>query len=342
MYKLIRPILFLMNPERAHNFTIKALNIVSHIPFANSIIKWCYSPKSPTLERNLFGLKFKNPIGIAAGFDKNAACYNQMANFGYSFIEIGSVTPRPQEGNKKPRCFRLPKDKALINRMGINNNGVNSAANNLKKNPPKLIIAGSLSKNSFTPNEEAYKDFEKSFSLLYDFVDMFVLNISCPNVKNLAKLQDTDTLKEIIEHLLSQRLFYDTHKPILLKLSPDLDEAQVDEIVDLVLSCGLDGIVACNTTNSRDKLTTNQSVIDAIGNGGLSGAPLFERTLERVKYIYEKTEGKLPIIASGGVMTPIQAQQLLEAGASLVEVYTGFIYNGPSFAKKIINHLKKC
>lgn len=342
MYKLIRPIIFfLFTGEQAHNLTMALLKVLRYIPLSGCIMRWIYNYKNPKLEREVFGIKFKNPVGLAAGFDKNGDMYNDIANLGFSFIEIGSVTPKAQPGNPKPRCFRLPKDKAIINRMGINNNGVKYTVEYLKKHTPKCVIGGNLSKNSTTSNEDAPKDYEKSFALLYDFVDYFVLNVSCPNVKNLCKLQDIGSLSEIIDRLLTLRRYYDDYRPILLKVSPDIPEAQLDDIIDLVLVSGLDGVIATNTTQSREGLKTSKDEVDAIGNGGLSGAPLFERSLERVKYISKKTEGQLPIIAVGGIMTPDQAYQMLQAGASLVEIYSGFIYNGPGFVKKINKYLAK-
>ena len=342
MYKiLIRPILFLFNPEVAHKITFALLKIARYIPGMTTLIRWIYSPNSKGLEREVFGLKFKNPVGIAGGLDKNGEYYNDLANFGFSFIEIGSLTPKPQDGNPKPRCFRLVKDKAIINRMGINNKGVKYAVNTLKNRQRKVIVAANLSKNATTPNEIAYKDLEKSFSILYDFVDMFVINVSCPNVKNITALQNITNLSEIIDSLNQIRTFNDESRPILLKISPDLTIEQLDEILELAMISGIDGIVATNTTTTRTGLTTSQQTIDKIGNGGMSGAPLYAKSLEYVRHIHQKTEGLLPIIAVGGIMTPEQASEMLDAGASLIEVYSGFIYNGPGFAKKIVKHLRK-
>lgn len=342
MYKhIIRPILFSFTAETAHAITFIALKILRFIPGAQFIVKSLYSLDTPSLEQTIFGLKFKNPIGIAGGLDKNGEFYNDLANFGFSFVEIGSITPLEQPGNPKPRLFRLIEDEAIINRMGINNKGVRYVVNNLKDNPPKdVIVVGNLSKNTTTPNELASKDFEKSFAILYDFVDMFVLNISCPNVKNLTGLQDISVLSEIIDKLITQRRYNDEHRPILLKLSPDLSREQLDQILDLALSSGLDGIVACNTTKSREGLIADEQTLKDIGEGGLSGAPLFQRSLDFVKYIHEKTNGIIPIIGVGGIMTPDQAVEMLNAGASLIEVYTGFIYNGPMFIKKTLKKLR--
>lgn len=342
MYKVLRPIIFsLFQPEQAHHITLQLIKIISYIPFSKSIIKTFFSYKNPKLEREVFGIKFNNPVGLAAGFDKNGDMYNHLANYGFSFIEIGSLTPSKQDGNPKPRCFRLVKDNAIINRMGINNNGVKYAVEYLKKHKPNCIIGGNISKSTGVSNENAPRDYEKSFAILYDFVDYFVLNVSCPNVKDLCKLQDINMLSEIIDRLLTLRRYFDDYKPILLKLSPDIPLEQLDEIIELVLISGLDGVIATNTTQSREGLNTSQQEIDSIGNGGLSGAPLFKKSLERVKYIYKKTEGLLPIVAVGGIMSPEQAKEMLDAGASLIQVYSGFVYNGPSFVKKINKYLAK-
>lgn len=342
MYKhFLKPILFRFNPETAHNLTFKGLSILRHIPFAHSIIRAIYKKDSPSLEREVFGIKFPNPVGLAGGLDKNGEYYNDMANFGFGFVEIGSLTPLPQDGNAKPRCFRVPGDKALINRFGINNKGVRNAVEHLKKVRPEVIVAANISKNTSSINEEAAKDYEKAFGLLYDFVDMFVVNVSCPNVVGLTALQDISFLGEIVDKLLDLRMYYDTYKPILLKVSPDLSHQQLDEIIDYCLRSGIDGIVAGNTTRSREGLTSiSQEKIDAIGNGGMSGAPVHKKNLELVKYVHTRSEGRLPIIGVGGIMSPEQAKAMLDAGASLIELYSGFVYEGPALIKNIINYLE--
>ncbi len=342
MYKeLIRPILFSFNPETAHTLTFKGLSVLRHIPFAQSVVRALFKKEYPKLEREVFGIKFPNPVGLAGGLDKNGEFYNDMANFGFGFVEIGSLTPLPQDGNAKPRCFRVPGDKAIINRFGINNKGVRNAVEHLKKTRPEVIVAANISKNTSSINEEAARDYEKGFGLLYDFVDMFVVNISCPNVVGLTALQDITFLSEIVDRLLDLRMYYDTYKPILLKVSPDLSREQLDDIVDYCLRSGIDGIVAGNTTRSRDGLTSiSKEKIEAIGNGGLSGAPLYAKNLELVKYLHAKSEGKLPIVGVGGIMSPEQAQEMLDAGASLIEVYSGFIYEGPSIVKNINSYLE--
>ena len=342
MYKhLLKPILFRFNPETAHNLLFSFLSFLRHVPFAGSVIRAIYKKDSPTLEKEVFGLRFPNPVGLAGGLDKNGEFYNDMANFGFGFVEIGSLTPKPQDGNPKPRCWRVPGDKAIINRFGINNKGVKNAVKHLKKERPNVIVAANISKNTTSINEDAAKDYETSFGLLYDFVDMFVINISCPNVVGLTALQDITFLSEIVDKLLALRMYYDEYRPILLKVSPDLSHQQLDEIIDYSLRSGIDGIVAGNTTRSRDGLTTiSQQKIEEIGNGGMSGAPIHQKNLELVRYVHKQSEGKLPIIGVGGIMTPEDAKEMIDAGASLVEIYTGFIYEGPALVKNIIKHLE--
>ncbi|MBE6236056.1 MAG: quinone-dependent dihydroorotate dehydrogenase [Bacteroidales bacterium] len=342
MYKhLLKPILFRFNPETAHNLLFSFLAFLRHVPFAGSIIRAIYKKESPKLEREVFGINFPNPVGLAGGLDKNGEFYNDMANFGFGFVEIGSLTPLPQDGNARPRCFRVPGDKAIINRYGINNKGVKNAVEHLKKHRPEVIVAANISKNTNSINEDAGKDYEKAFGLLYDFVDMFVVNVSCPNVVGLTALQDISFLSEIVDRLLDLRMYFDNYRPILLKVSPDLSHQQLDEIIDYCLRSGIDGIVAGNTTRSRDGITSiSKEKIEEIGNGGLSGAPLHKKNLELVRYVHTKSEGKLPIIGVGGIMTPEQAKAMLDAGASLVEIYTGFIYEGPALIKNIIRHLE--
>ncbi len=342
MYKhLLRPILFRFNPETAHNLTFKGLSILRHIPFAQSIVRAIFKKEYPKLEREVFGIRFPNPVGLAGGLDKNGEFYNDMANFGFGFVEIGSITPLPQDGNAKPRCFRVPGDRAIINRFGINNKGVKNAVEHLKRVRPEVIVAANISKNTSSINEEAARDYEKGFGLLYDFVDMFVVNISCPNVVGLTALQDITFLSEIVDRLLNLRMYQDNYKPILLKVSPDLSHQQLDEIIDYCLRSGIDGIVAGNTTRSREGITSIPvEKIEAIGNGGMSGAPLYPKNLELVKYVHAKSEGKLPIVGVGGIMSPEQAKEMLDAGASLIEIYSGFIYEGPSLVKNINNYLE--
>lgn len=336
MYKhFLKPILFRFNPETAHNLLFSLLSILRHIPFARQILRSIYKKEYPTLEKEVFGIKFPNPVGLAGGLDKNGEFYNDMANFGFGFVEIGSLTPQPQDGNPKPRCFRVPQDKAIINRFGINNKGVKNAVEHLKKVRPEVIVAANISKNSTSINEDAAKDYESGFALLYDFVDMFVVNVSCPNVVGLTSLQDITFLSEIVDRLLDLRMYYDEYRPILLKVSPDISREQLDDIIDYSLRSGIDGLVAGNTTRSRDGLSIPQEQIEKIGNGGMSGAPVHKKNLALVKYIHEKTGGKLPVIGVGGIMSAQDAKEMLDAGASLVEIYTGFIYEGPALIKNI-------
>ena len=342
MYKhILKPFLFCFNPETAHNMLFGTLKALRYVPFAGSFIRGIYKRETPSLEKEVFGIHFPNPVGLAGGLDKNGEFYNDMANFGFGFVEIGSLTPQPQDGNPKPRCFRVPGDRAIINRFGINNKGVKNAVEHLKKVRPEVIVAANISKNTTSVNEDAAKDYESSFALLYDFVDMFVVNISCPNVVGLTALQDMNFLSDIIDRLLSLRMYYDEYRPILLKVSPDLSHEQLDEIIDYSLRSGIDGIVAGNTTRSRDGLTSiSPEKIEAIGNGGMSGAPVHKKNLELVKYVHTRSEGKLPIIGVGGIMSPEDAQEMIDAGASLVELYSGFIYEGPGLIKRILKHFE--
>ena len=341
MYKhILKPILFRFNPETAHNLLFSGLAFLRHVPFARSIIRAIYKKEAPSLKKEVFGITFPNPVGLAGGLDKNGEFYNDMANFGFGFVEIGSLTPQPQDGNPKPRCFRVPQDRAIINRFGINNKGVRNAVQHLKNERPEVIVAANISKNTSSINEDAAKDYESAFALLYDFVDMFVVNVSCPNVVGLTSLQDISFLSEIVDKLLDLRMYYDEYRPILLKVSPDLAKEQLDDIIDYCLRSGIDGLVAGNTTRSRDGLTISQEKIEKIGNGGMSGAPVHKKNLELVRYIHARTEGKLPIIGVGGIMSAEDAQAMIDAGASLVEIYSGFIYEGPALVKKIIKHLE--
>ncbi len=342
MYKqLIRPILFKLSPERAHNITLRMLGVARMIPLLGKALRLFFKYDDPSLRRNLFGLEFPNPVGLAAGIDKNGDHYNELAWFGFSFIEIGSLTPEPQDGNPRPRLFRLPQDRALINRMGINNKGMLHAINRIKSDPPRTIICASIAKNSSSASEaDIVNDYKKAFSYLYDFVDMFTINVSCPNVEGLQHLQDVSYLSDLVDPLLDLRVCYDTYKPLLVKVSPDIPHEELDEILNYCLISGIDGIVAGNTTTSREGLTTPREKVEKIGNGGLSGAPLFERSLALVRYIHDKTEGRLPVIGVGGIMNADQATQMLQAGASLIEICTGFVYEGPSAVKNILKNLK--
>ncbi len=341
MFKILKPILFSFSPETAHNLIVGLLKFLGYVTIFSPFLRLIYRYNSPKLEREVMGIKFSNPVGLAAGFDKNGDIYNQLYDFGFGFVEIGSLTPSEQVGNPKPRCFRLVNDNAIINRMGINNKGVKHAVSNLKAKRSKTIIGANIIKSTASSNEQAPNDYEKSFAQLYDFVDYFVVNVSCPNVKGVTKLQDITSLSEIIDRLTTLRKYFDEYRPILLKVSPDLEKEQLDEIIDLILVSGMDGIVATNTTTMREGLITPADRVDFIGDGGLSGAPLYKRSLDVVSYINKKTNGQLPIIAVGGIMTPKQAKEMIDAGASLIQIYTGFIYNGPGLVKRILKYLAK-
>jgi dihydroorotate dehydrogenase len=335
MYKsIVRPLLFTVNPEKIHHVIVSVLKLGYKIPVLSNFLKWNYTVKSPLLERDFLGMKFNNPVGFAAGFDKDAEVYNPLSMFGFSYVEIGTVTPKSQPGNPKPRMFRLKADSGLINRMGFNNKGVENAVKNLKK-PHKLIIGGNIGKNTSTPNENAVEDYHTTFSELYDHVDYFVVNVSCPNISNLAKLQDKDSLIEILKSLNERRQTKDKKKPILLKISPDLNTKQIDDVIELYYENLIDGIVATNTSITRDNLNESQDSMKRIGNGGLSGAPLTKKSTEIIRYISTKSDSKIPIIGVGGINSVNDAIDKIEAGATLLQIYTGFIYNGPGFVKKI-------
>lgn len=343
MYNLLRSLLFLFDPEKVHYFSMNSLKFFSRIPFVRSIIKGMFKPKR-NIPYSIFHIQFSNPVGLGAGFDKNAKYLRELEALGFGFVEIGTVTPLPQAGNDKPRLFRLPKDKALINRMGFNNDGADVIVERLKKrrlttDDRKLIIGGNIGKNKITPNEDAWKDYEICFNKLHDHVDYFVVNVSSPNTPGLRELQEKDSLKKILTNLQIENLKFKIQKPILLKIAPDLSWEQIDDVIDLALEIKLDGLVAANTTINRQKLRTPASRLQTIGAGGLSGLPVKVRSTEIVKYIYQKTNGQIPIIASGGIFTAEDAQEKINAGASLVQVWTGFIYEGPSIVKKICNQL---
>jgi dihydroorotate dehydrogenase len=290
----------------------------------------------PLLKTDFLGIQFSNPVGLAAGFDKNAEVYSEFQAFGFSFIEVGTITPLGQPGNPKPRSFRIQADRGLINRMGFNNRGAEMAAGNLARKRPKgLVLGGNIGKNTLTPNERAAADYEAVFRTIYQGVDYFVVNVSCPNITDLRALQDQDSLEAILGRILKIREEMDVVKPVLLKISPDLNDRQLDETLDIVSRLGLDGIVATNTTISRKGLKTPEKRIRAIGDGGMSGAPLTGRSLEMVRIIHEKTGGRLPVIAVGGIMSVRDAMNMIEAGATLIQLYTGFIYEGPGLVRKI-------
>ena len=336
MYKaIIRPILFSFDPEKIHHFTFSLIRNLSKLPGMKALFKSLYLVEDKSLERELFGLKFKNPVGLAAGFDKNAVLYNELANFGFGFIEIGTVTPKAQEGNPKQRLFRLKEDKGIINRMGFNNEGLEAAIAQLKKNKGQLIIGGNIGKNTQTKPEDYTKDYLECFNALHPYVDYFVLNVSCPNVGSHAKLNDKDYLLELIGAVQKANLTFSDQKPILLKIAPDLNNNQLDEIVELIAETNLDGVIASNTSTDRNNLKATDECLSEIGNGGLSGQPIKEKSTRVIKYLTEKSNKAFPIIGVGGIHSVEDALEKLEAGADLVQIYTGFIYEGPKLIKAI-------
>jgi len=390
MYNLLRRLLFCFPTETVHHFSMNMMKMGCSLGVIRKTISAQFAPANNTLSKELFGLRFKNPVGLAAGFDKNALYLTELEALGFGFVEIGTVTPKPQAGNDKPRLFRLPEDKALINRMGFNNDGVQVVALRLKEwrekqaasyklqaangkrqsaignkqlpdknrstqpedthspftiHHSRLIIGGNIGKNKVTPNEDAWKDYEICFRALFDCVDYFVVNVSSPNTPGLRELQEKDSLRKILSHLQTinqQESGEETDrkpKPILLKIAPDLTPQQIDDVIDLAMEIKLDGLVATNTTISRELLQTTGQQLETIGAGGLSGAPVRKRSTEIVRYIHEKTNGQLPVIASGGIFTAADAKEKLAAGASLVQVWTGFIYEGPAIVKNICNGL---
>ena len=336
MYKsIIRPFLFAKSPENAHHFTFRWVKRLFKLPGAKTIANSLYNFKDESLVTECFGLKFPNPVGLAAGFDKDAVLFNELASFGFGFIEIGTLTPVGQPGNPQPRLFRLPQDESLINRMGFNNGGAEDAIERLKKRSANVIIGGNIGKNKITPNEEAVEDYKKCFHALYDHVDYFVVNVSSPNTPNLRALQEKEPLKALLQTLQEERKSFSTTKPILLKIAPDLTDEQLDDIIEIMEETKLEGLIATNTTISRDGLNTSDAEIDAIGPGGLSGKAVKVRSTEVIRYLSTKSAGAFPIVGVGGIQTAEDAIEKLEAGASLVQVYSGFIYEGPSMLKKI-------
>jgi dihydroorotate dehydrogenase len=341
MYKLfIKPLLFKFNPETAHHFTFSILKNIHFIPFVKQILRSLYVFENEKLVVNVFGLNFKNPVGLAAGFDKDGKLINELANFGFGFIEVGTVTPLSQAGNDKPRLFRLPTDEAIINRMGFNNQGVKALVEKLKNVNADVIIGGNIGKNKITPNENAADDYEKCFIELFEWVHYFVVNVSSPNTPNLRELQEKEPLQNLLVKLnnLNTKLAdrkQGKRKPILLKIAPDLTTGQLDDIIEIVRFSKIDGIVATNTTVTRHNLKTESSKVEQIGNGGLSGKPVKSRSTEIIRYITQKSNGTIPIIGVGGIHSPEDAKEKLAAGASLVQIYTGFIYEGPSLIKEI-------
>lgn len=338
LYKnLVFPLLTKFDPERIHYFAMDCLKLACSIPGVKKLLKKNLEVKSASLNRNFLGLDFKNPVGLAAGFDKNALWIDELDCLGFGFIEIGTVTPKPQEGNPKPRLFRLKKDEALINRMGFNNGGVEEVVKNLKKRNSKIIVGGNIGKNKLTENEDALSDYLITFKGMVDYVDYFVVNVSSPNTPGLRDLQEKEPLKKILAALQIENQKH--KKPVLLKIAPDLTDSQLDDIVEIVTETGIAGVIATNTTLSRANLITDNAEVENIGAGGLSGKPLKDRSTQVIKYLSQKSGGNFGIIGAGGIYTAQDAKDKLEAGASLVQVYSGFIYEGPSIAKNINKEL---
>lgn len=338
MYQIvIKPFLFLFSPERAHYLTLFLFRMLLAIPLVGYLLKKGFQVKDKRLERTVFGLKFDNPVGLAAGFDKDGKYYDTMAALGFGFIEVGTVTPKGQIGNPQPRLFRLPLDGGVINRMGFNNEGVDALVERLiqKGKPENVIIGGNIGKNKVTPNEQATDDYVHCFEKLFPYVDYFVVNVSSPNTPNLRDLQEKEPLTKLLSHLQALNFKKSNAKPILLKIAPDLSNAQLDDILEIVEKTKIAGVIATNTTISRDYLKTKTTKIQKIGNGGLSGAPLTQRSTEVIRYLHEQSNGKLTIIGVGGIGSAKDALEKLDAGAALVQVYSGLIYQGPTLIKQI-------
>ena len=337
MYKqIIRPILFLFDPEKVHFFSFSFIRVLHCIPFVGRIIRKLYSSQDPALASEFFGIRFPNPVGLAAGFDKDAKLYKELSNFGFGFIEIGTVTPKPQGGNSKPRLFRLKKDTGIINRMGFNNEGVVAAAKRPKRNK-NIIIGGNIGKNKTTPNENAQEDYLICFDALFDVVDYFVVNVSSPNTPNLRDLQEKEPLTALLNVLQKRNNSKSKRKPILLKIAPDLTDTQLSDIIEIVATTKIDGVIATNTTLSRNGLQSHSALTQQAG--GLSGKPLTNRSTEVIRYLHTQSKGAFPIIGVGGIHTPDDAKEKLAAGASLIQLYTGFVYEGPSIVTKINSKL---
>ncbi|MBL7923599.1 MAG: quinone-dependent dihydroorotate dehydrogenase [Bacteroidia bacterium] len=337
MYKnLVRPLLFLLQPETAHHLVFNFLQIAFKVPGIHWLVSKLHRVNMPGLSREIMGIRFPNPIGLAAGFDKDAKLFKELSAFGFGFIEVGTVTPLPQPGNDKPRMFRLPADQALINRMGFNNEGVQALKQRLKNRPPGLIVGGNIGKNKVTDNEDAARDYTICFTEMFPYVDYFVVNVSSPNTPGLRALQEKEPLTRLLTGLMELNRA-GTPKPVLLKIAPDLSSGQLDEIIEIVTSTGLQGIIATNTTVSRSHLNSEGAVVNEAG--GLSGKPVKDRSTEVIRYLREKAGKDMVIIGVGGVFTAKDAKEKLDAGADLIQVYTGFIYEGPGMIRQILKGL---
>lgn len=340
MYKLLlKPLFFQLSAETAHHLVFRLVKWTQAIPGVSALTRALFRVDDPKLEVEVFGLKFPNPVGLAAGFDKDARLYKELANYGFGFIEIGTVTPVGQPGNPKPRLFRLPEDEALINRMGFNNEGVEAAASRLRKRNPGLIIGGNIGKNKVTPNDQAVNDYVACYKALYPVVDYFVVNVSSPNTPNLRELQDKEPLTQLLNSLEQLNKQQSSRKPILLKIAPDVTDGQLVDIVEIVSDSGIDGVIATNTTIDRSDLKTDAQSVESIGAGGLSGKPVRDKSTAVIRRLSELSKGQFPIVAVGGIFTAEDAKEKLDAGASLVQVYTGFIYEGPGMVSRILKGL---
>lgn len=336
LYKyIIRPIFFQFDPEKIHSFTVSILNLAFFVPGVKALAKAIFWKGDKGLAREVMGLTFKNPVGLAAGFDKDATMVDLLDVFGFSHIEIGTLTPKPQPGNDKPRLFRLIEDNAIINRMGFNNKGVEAAVAKLKNRKTDIIIGGNIGKNKVTPNESAVSDYEFNFEALFSVVDYFVVNVSSPNTPNLRELQEKEPLAELLNRLQVRNNEKAKRKPILLKIAPDLTDGQIKDIINIVRETKIDGVIATNTTIDRTALITSEERITEIGTGGLSGRPLTQRSTDIIRTLRKELGSDSVIIGVGGIMEPEDAVDKLKAGADLVQIYTGFIYNGPAFVKNI-------
>ncbi len=332
---LIRPLLFLFDPEKVHHFTVKFLHVIHQVPGIPGLLRGLFTVNDKRLQRQFLGLTFANPVGLAAGFDKDAQMVDLLAPFGFGFIEIGTLTPQPQAGNPRPRLFRLPGDQALVNRMGFNNDGVEAAVQRLRQRQATVLVGGNIGKNKATDNDLAISDYEYCFEALFAVVDYFVVNVSSPNTPNLRALQDKEPLFNLLTRLQARNRQKPARKPILLKIAPDLSDSQLQEIIGIVQETKIDGIIATNTTIERQGLTTAPQKLAAIGAGGLSGKPLADRATAVIRFLRQGLGPEAVIIGVGGIMTPEEALAKLRAGANLIQIFTGFIYNGPSFVKNI-------
>lgn len=336
MYKLlIRPVLFLVDPEKIHHFVFRFLKWSGKVPGVKSILRLLYCFEDKRLERKILGITFSNPVGLAAGFDKDAMLIEEAACLGFGFVEIGTLTPRPQPGNDKPRLFRLPADQALINRMGFNNRGVVEAVERLRNRKSSIVVGGNIGKNKLTENENAIDDYRSCFEALYEHVDYFVVNVSSPNTPGLRALQEKEPLRKLLANVKALSLSKPKPKPILLKIAPDLTNEQLDDVIEIVKETSTDGIIATNTTISREGLATDKNTLERIGSGGLSGKPLTVRATEVIRYLRSGLGPQFPIIGVGGIMNETDALEKLRAGADLIQLYSGFIYEGPALIKRI-------